>query len=80
MKKLERTLSTALQKQGPITKKPQTSGAMRNNESTTTEPSPWNIQQLKPQGWIFTLDSAVVKTQHLFNFGSAYNLEYAAMI
>ena len=51
---------------------------MRNNESTTTEPSPWNVQRLKPQGWIFTLDSAVVKTQHLFNFGLAYNLEYAA--
>ena len=53
---------------------------MRNNESTTTEPSPWNVQRLKPQGWIFTLDSAVVKTQHFFNFGSAYNLEYAALI
>ena len=53
---------------------------MRNNESTTTEPSPWNVQQLKPQGWIFTLDSAFVKTQHLFNFGLAYNLEHAALI
>ena len=40
-------------------KNPQTSGAMRNNESTTTEPSPWNVQQLKPQGlilpWILLL-------------------------
>ena len=25
---------------------------MRNNESTTTEPSPWNVQRLKPQAVI----------------------------
>ena len=80
MKKTRKDVKYCITKTGTKHKNPQTSGAMRNNESTTTEPSPWSVQRLKPQGWIFTLDSAVVKTQHLFNFGSAYNLEYAALI
>ena len=80
VKKTRKDIKYCITKTGTKHKNPQTSGAMRNNESTTTEPSPWNVQRLKPQGWIFTLDSAVVKTQHFFNFGSAYNLEYAALI
>ena len=72
--KPERTLSTALHKQGPNTKNPQIPGALINNESTTTEPPPWDVQQLKPQGWISPW------ILHLFNFGSSYNLEYAALI
>ena len=69
VKKTRKDIKYCITKTGTKRKNPQTSGAMRNIESTTTEPSPWNVQRLKPQG-----------TQHLFNFGSAYNLEYAALI
>ena len=42
---IRKDINYCITKTGTKHKNPQTSGAMRNNESTTTEPSPWNVQQ-----------------------------------